>query len=332
MSQASPEAPLLTHAEFVGLKTIDELLALYAGRGVTGKREACLERAQRDWGQVALAKAKETTESPERFVPDTVARGGVEYAIYGTIHGIIGGQDREYKDFVDGAIDELDLVLFENALFYFYPKKKGANIPDFAVLGLLGSLRIGIHVGLIFFILLWEGLKELLKVGRRAGDGAEAFVYSPRYHAIDVETRRGLDDDYPILPSRLSIDYDMSRWNAAGPFAAWRDPFAIAPRSMFMAGFAEGYAISRGLERVDLVVGDLHTAEIQRFLEDPALDHPVFRSGQAWGRRSDGARKVAALVAKVLHLGLAGMAGVVVLIAIAAVVFFAYEGAQSLLG
>ena len=264
------------HDEFLELESLDALMARYRELGFEGDDEALLLEAQRDWHEVALAKARAVTEAPPRFLPDSYERGGVRYDVYGVIHGLFGGEDRDYKAFVDAPLGELEVVLFENGLSYFYPHADQiASIPDFVVLGAGGSLRTGLYVGLRFPLLLWEALRELVKAGRSGEDGQEVFDYDPRYHALDLETRRGVEPD-PPLPSRLQIEYELRRWDAAGRLAGWSEPFAIVPRSMFMAGFAEGYATSRGLSSVALVVGDLHTAELLAFMRDPALEHPLF--------------------------------------------------------
>jgi hypothetical protein len=314
------DEPLATHDEFVQAESLAALRALYRERGFDAGDEAFLERAQRDWRTVALAKAREVTEPPPELPPVVCERDGVRFSIFGVVHGLVGGQDREYKEFVNAAVARLDHVLIENALGYFYPARETTWIPDFVVLGIGGSFRVGLYVGLRLPLLLWEGLRELFKTGRSTDPEAfDAYDYSPVYHAIDPETRRGLDE-YPPLPSWLQIDYEMSEWDRLGWRAGWAGAFAIVPRSAFMAGFARGYAASRGRVEVALLVGDLHTVEIQRFLEDPGLDHPLFRAGQAWGQRSDRSRRLAFLCAKLIHLALAGLGGSLVIVPVLLVV------------
>lgn len=90
---------------------------------------------------------------------------------------------------------------------------------------------------------------------------------------------------------------------------------------MFMAAFAYGYAQSRSLDAIDMVVGDLHTGEILHFLADPPREHPVWKLGERYGRLSDGSRKLKAGIQKLLHLGLSASIGAPILVGILFVVF-----------
>ncbi|MGE0708298.1 MAG: hypothetical protein AB7N76_18485 [Planctomycetota bacterium] len=312
--------PLVTHDELVGAKDLAALEALYRERGAEGDREAVLQRAREDWHRLAVARAEELQPAnPARFEPDRATRGGVEFRVYGICHGILGGNDEGYKEFVDAALRDLDLVAFENAL-YFYPAKRRVMIPDFLPVGAVGSLRLGIYVGTGFPLLFLELLGDLFKRGS-GPDELAGYDYSPRYHALPVETRRGLEED-PPLPSHLQVEYEMTAWDAGPNAVRWRDPTVIVPRSMFMAGFAVGYARSRKLSALDMVVGDLHTGEVLHFLRDEALDHPLFRAGQAWGERSDSSRFLGTILGKVEHLGISGVVGSSILVALLGLLLF----------
>ncbi|RMG15530.1 MAG: hypothetical protein D6731_08180 [Planctomycetota bacterium] len=305
--------PPLDHDAFVGARSLEELAARYAAEGIELQGEALLERALRDWHAVCVERARAVDEAPADLPPLEAACEGIRFLVYGVYHGLVGGHDAEYKAFVDRRVGTLEEVLFENGLHHFYPKREYRVIPDFVVLGLWGSLGIGLEVGKLFPLLLKEGLQDLLRRG--GGGDEESFVFNTRYHALDPETRRGVDPQDPVLPSRLQIDHEMSRWERRGAWGRLRDPYAIAPRSLFMAGFAYGHARSRSLPTVCLLVGDLHAMEIKRFLEDARWrEHPLFRAGEAFGRSGPGAYRLRFLVAKLLHLGLAAVAGVSVLL------------------
>lgn len=331
----APDAPpLASHDELVALDSIAALLALYRSRGCPGDDEAVLERAQADWRREALARARAVTTDPAALEPVTCEVDGVRYAIYGVMHGMVGGGDADYKAFVDRSLEALDPVVFENGLSWFYPSRgRSADIPDFWVLGALGSLRLGLYVGFTFPAQLWTLLLEGLRVGGGGGD-PDGFDFSARYHAVDPETRRGLEE-YPPLPSRLQIDYELTRWDAAGWLAAWRFPFAIVPRSLFMAGFARGFAERHGLRELALVVGDLHTLEIAHLLAAPPRPagalHPLDAAGRAFGARGALSRRVGAGARKAVHLGLAAVGGLLgllplILVALLVVTWLARSG------
>ena len=339
MSDAEPKAadapqpaPLVSHDELVGAEDLATLRALYRERGATGSDEEVLKRATSDWYRLAVARANQVSEDPERFEPERESLDGVEFRVYGLCHGMLGGNESDYKDFTDEPLSKLERTLFENGLGIYYPAKESIWIPDFVVLGALGSLRMGTVVGIYFWLLLLELFQDLFKLGGRA-DELSGFDFSRRYHAVPLETRRGLEED-PPLPSHLQIELELAELERHGAMAGFYNPFSIAPRSMFMAAFALGYAQSRSLEGVDVVVGDLHTAEILHFLRRPPREHPVWSWGLSWGQKSDGARRAAMTAAKIKHLGISGLTGSLILMLQLGLLLAAYQafGGKALSG
>jgi len=312
--------------EFLSAKRLADVEALFRERGATAVGEELLKEIQAEWHRVAMWEARRTmTVAPEGFEPERVERDGVSYAIYGVIHGHLGGNDRSYKDFVDAVFRELPHTVFENGLSYFYPKTSHETIPDFAVAGGLGSLRMGIMVGTEFPLLIAELLGEVLKLKWPSNREESLLDYDPRFYAIDPGVRRGVEPD-PPLPSRLQIDYELARWNQAGRWAGWKNPAAIVPRSMFMAGYAVGSAERRGVQQVVLVVGDLHTMEIVRFLRSPRWnEHAVFLAGRALALRPAFGRALAFWKAKLIHLTAAGLAGAMILVPAMLILFWIYR-------
>ncbi len=229
----------IEHDVFIDCESLDALQRHYTEHfEAFEKRDAFLERAQQDWREVAFAKAKDFAEPPETLPAVVCEAGGLRYHVYGVIHGLLGGSERDYKDFVEATVGALDHTLFENGLHHFYPSKSHTVIPDFQVLGIPGSLGIGFEVGRLFPRLLWEGLTEVLKLGKPS-EGFEAYDYSKVFHAVPPETRRGLEE-WPPLPSRLQIEYEMGEFGRT--FSRLRNPYLISPRSLYMAGFAHGFA------------------------------------------------------------------------------------------
>lgn len=310
----------ITHEQFLDMSSLKELYDFYRQNGSEETEANILLQAQEDWHKVAMDVARGIENSPESFEPVVCERDGVRYQIYGVIHGLIGGDDKVYKKFVSDPIGKPDYVIFENGLNYFYKHKGGTVIPDFMVLGILGSLALGFHVGVFFPRLIWDILREIIKPANDRG-AEDGFIYDPKFHAIDPEIRRGVEPD-PPLPSRLQIDYEMTRWDFSGPLGRMIDPFSIVPRSMFMAGFIVGHAKVRGMTEVPVVVGDLHTMEIVRFLEDATIDHPVFKSGERFGQKQGIARTLAFAWSKTIHLGLAGLSGALIIGGLMSVILY----------
>lgn len=322
--------PLLSYDEFVACERIAPLIERYRTSGVEGSDEQVLTRVQRDWWLAALDHARKVERSPERFEPDCGSLDGVEVRVWGLYHGMAGGNERDYKAFIDASLDELGEVLFENGVGYFYSPASQVTVPDFAVMFPLGSIRLGFYVGLRFPFLFWELIRDLLKIGRSAKASLrEPYSLSPRYHSLPVEARRGIEED-PPLPTKLMVDYELSAWESHPHTAAWRYHFAIVPRSMFMAAFAYGYAKSRGQAQVDMVVGDLHTGEILHFLADPPREHALWKLGESYGRAAKGARRARVALIKVAHLGLSAGIGAPLLVGMIVLLYWAFLYLRSL--
>ena len=100
------------------------------------------------------------------------------------------------------------------------PQCSKVTVPDFAVMFPLGSIRLGFWVGLRFPLLLWELIRDVLKVGR-SRTLREPYTLSPLYHSLPIEARRGVEPD-PPLPTKLMVDYELSAWDQHPATAAWR--------------------------------------------------------------------------------------------------------------
>jgi hypothetical protein len=329
-AEPTPHEPLLDYGRFLATQNLCEVLDRYRAAGVEGDREKVLERVQEDWYHAALAHARKVERTPERFEPDCGSLDGVEVRVWGLFHGMWGGSDSEYKEFVRASLADLDEVLFENGVGYYYSPKSKVTVPDFAVGFPMASIRLGFWVGLRFPLLVKELLWDVFSLGN-SFDPAEPYTLSPKYHSLPVEARRGVEP-YPPLPTHLMVEYELSAWEEAGVLAPFKHPFAIVPRSMFMAAFAYGYAKSRDLKQVDMVVGDLHTGEILHFLASPPREHAAWRLGEAYGRMANGARKLKTALVKTGHLGLAASIGAPMLVATFYLLWWAFLWIKAALG
>lgn len=295
-----------SYDDFLRFSSTSELEQFYRQKGYQGSSKQLIQQALQDWKTLCAERAEKITHPPSEFLPEIVSARSIQYHIYGLIHGLAGGDDTRYKQFVSAKIKTLEHILFENGLNYFYPHQSRAIIPDFMLFGILGSFSVGFKVGLQFPLLFLLLLKELLKPGKN--NRKPAFMTcDPIYHAIDPETRRGLDD-YPSFPSKLQIHWEMDAWEKkkSDPSGA-----KVVPRSLFMASFAQGFANTRKQTLSNLVVGDLHTLEIAYFLQHPPEQHPLYQLGYRTGSLSDGALRRRFIWEKIKHLLSAACGGVV---------------------
>jgi hypothetical protein len=305
-------SPLVTLPEILGAPDLGTLLDRYRARDGALPERALVALLRRDWQELADREA-ETARAPARFEPVVVERGGRTFRIFGVIHGIVGGDDRAYMQFVASGLDGAPHLLVENGIGYYYRRPGNEWIPDFVVLGLARSAWLGFTTALRAPLVFWELASELVR--RRGATPTERGVFDPAYHGVDPELRRGLDAD-AVLPARMEIPLALARFASRDPRAIADDAVACVPRSLFMAGYAVGACERDGLADVSLLVGDLHTTEIAWFLRHGEHDaHPLFLRGVAFARLPSARRRLGFAVAKMAHLSAAvvGMAPVVAL-------------------
>lgn len=240
-------------------------------------------------GEIAARAAEYNAAPPQRLDCLEVESGGVNYRIYGVIHGWTGGGSDEYRALVmAGIINEPD-ILYEKMLGRFYGAGRPvAQMPDFCVLGRLGQFVLGLRVMLIWplFMLLavWDILREVFS--RRSVEDTTHYnnVY---YHNIDPELRRGLDG---ALPAPLQGEYEFGYWRRWRGYASAELLLAVAPRSAYMAEFARTWAREKGLARLALVVGDRHLTEVAHYLRTPPENGWLRHAAAAHARRLAGWR------------------------------------------
>ena len=294
-----------TYEDFLRFSSIQELEQFYYKQGFQGPQKYLLKQALQDWKTLCIQHAEAITQPPSEFLPEIVEASPIHYHIYGLIHGLAGGDVTRYKAFVSKKIGTLEYILFENGLNYFYAHQARAIIPDFMLFGIWGSFVVGFKVGLQFPLLILLLLKELFKP-KKSNQKPLFMTCDPLYHAIDPETRRGLDD-YPSFPTRLQVHWELEAWNQKK-----HDPSGalVVPRSLFMASFAQGFARSRNRTQINLVVGDLHTLEVAHFLKKIPEDHKIYQLGYRIGSLPAFALKIRFFWEKIKHLSSAGVGGV----------------------
>lgn len=214
---------------------------------------------------------------------------GVNYRVYGVIHGWTGGGSDEYRRLVTDGINKEPDILYEKMLGRFYGAGDAVvQMPDFCMLGRLGQFVLGLRVMLVWplFVLLagWDILRELFS--RRSTEDTANYnnVY---YHNIDPELRRGLDG---ALPAPLQGEYEFDHWRRWRGYASVELLLAVAPRSAYMAEFAREWARVRGLTEVALVVGDRHLTEVAHYLRTPPENGWLRHAAAVHARRLAGWR------------------------------------------
>lgn len=206
---------------------------------------------------------------------------GVTFRLYGVVHGWTGGPSQEYRDLVEDTLETEATILFEKMLGYFYMQKDDLQIPDFWVLGAWGQMILGLRAmaTLPLFVIMSgrDVLRELLTKKEPPIQHISQVFDSVRYHNIDPELRRGLGDS---LPTRLQIEYELSRWPKLQRYLDLDLLVAVVPRSGYIAEFARRYARQNKLTKITVVVGDRHLTEVEHFLTHPIRLEKILKAAR----------------------------------------------------
>ncbi|MFC1743825.1 hypothetical protein ACFL35_07505 [Candidatus Riflebacteria bacterium] len=256
---------------FINAGKLEDFSALSPYQGLS--TENMVQKLRTDWRDICIAEIEkksqylqETETSAENEVDFElekldeikVEKDGVCFFINGVIHGMIGGGTKKYRDLIHRTLSSSEeQLLFEAGFNHLYGSKKlkYANIPCFSVLGLIDSIKKGLHAGILLPLLLWEVVKEFFS----------AMPEDTPYHSLDQEIRRGIEG---VLPTPLEVEWDLSKDK---PLLSFEDYPNIVRRSAYMAAFAEKFCEKNSITSCRLVVGDFHLTEIAYFFNNPEL-------------------------------------------------------------
>lgn len=212
---------------------------------------------------------------------------GVTFRCFGILHGITGGLNRNYREFVKDSIRKIDGVkLAEKGMKQLY---RGcgidAELEDWAVLRPIDSLVMGFQL-IADPRCLWMITVDALREQWRKSD---AFITndrtnisdlgeSPYFHYLDEQERREIAG---FLPSEQAISNDlksMTHWySAIAPkprhkkieHPQWRRLLLlerimhIPCRSIHMLHYAVAYAKKNNHQTINLLVGETHNTDMQ---------------------------------------------------------------------
>lgn len=212
---------------------------------------------------------------------------GVTFRAYGILHGITGGLNRDYREFVKDSIRTIDGVkLAEKGMKQLYRDCSiDAELEDWAVLRPIDSLVMGFQL-IADPRCLWMITIDALREQWRKCD---AFIAnnrtnitdlgeSPYFHYLDEQERREIAG---FLPSQQAIRNDlksMTHWYSAIipkprhkkiDHPQWRRLLLlervmhIPCRSIHMLHYALAYAKRHNYPQVNLLVGETHNTDMQ---------------------------------------------------------------------
>ena len=212
---------------------------------------------------------------------------GVAFRAYGILHGVTGGLNRDYREFVKNSIRSVDgIKLAEKGMKQLYRNCDiTQELDDWLVLRPIDCLVMGFQL-IADPRCLWMITVDALREKYRKSD---AFITnkrknisdlgeSPYFHYLDEQERREIAG---FLPPQHSISNDlksMSHWyssiipkprhkNIEHP--QWRRLLLlervmhIPCRSIHMLYYALAFAKKHGHKKVNLFVGETHNTDMQ---------------------------------------------------------------------
>jgi len=217
---------------------------------------------------------------------------GVTFRCFGILHGITGGLNRDYRDFIKQSIKTIDGVkLAEKGMKQLY-RNCGieAELEDWAVLRPIDSFIMGFQL-LADPRCLWMITIDALREKFRKHD---AFITNKRknisdlgesryFHYLDEQERRYIAG---FLPSQQAISHDlkaMAHWYSAIiprsrhkkiDHPQWRRLLLlerimhIPCRSIHMLYYALAYAQTHNHQQINLLVGETHNTDMQFLAEN----------------------------------------------------------------
>lgn len=212
---------------------------------------------------------------------------GITFRCYGILHGITGGLNRDYRDFIKQSIRSIDgIKLAEKGMKQLYPNCGiDAELEDWAVLRKIDCIVLGFQLladPRCLWMITIDALRETFKQKDSFTQNNRQHISdlgeSPYFHYLDEQQRREIAG---FLPSREAIKNDlqsMCHWYSAIipkprhkkiEHPQWRRLLLlerimhIPCRSIHMLYFALAYAKKHNYKTVNLFIGETHNTDMQ---------------------------------------------------------------------
>ena len=228
---------------------------------------------------------REETQSPNILDEIETSYKGVKFHIYGILHGVTGGANREYRDMVRNTISQAQgIKMGEKGLKLPYPKIE-VDLEDWAPMSFIDSFLLTLRVvctpsaiGSIIYGAITEPQRKEDPYGKNGYGRLQDLGSSPRFHLVDPLVRRALVG-FPSPEKYLHINLDRKRGlkspepiHFPDPNWAWLttiEPVAnISLRSLHMLEFATKTAQLMNKDEVSLFVGEIHNTDIHWLSEN----------------------------------------------------------------
>lgn len=209
---------------------------------------------------------------------------GVTIRVRGVLHGLTGGANREYIDLVERSITAArgtGIIMAEKSMRSMYRAKIDKELDDWLVFRSKDAFRLGMK---LYFTpsLLWMLASAGFRERMTARDGFDAegrrdpdlLGGSPLFHLIDPYERRalsGFPETLACVRRHLALRVGAIAGDdgrAVVPGTHWRhlnliEKHSLIPiRSVHMLCFSAGYARRKGVDTVNVFVGEMHNSDM----------------------------------------------------------------------
>lgn len=236
-------------------------------------------------------------KAPERLDCIDLFKEGVLFHVYGVLHGISGGTNADYRQFVNDSIKSAKgLKLGEKGMTHLYDGLDG-ELEDWGAVPYpdIVKLTLAIHA------LPWRSFKFIKTLIIEKLRNNDKFKTKPTinnlggsryFHLIDPFERRRLAG-FPQSTEYLHINLERRHgkkvdfklptvFDKDWTWLNWIEPYANLPlRSIFMIEYACELAKLSGIKEVSLFVGETHNTDIATYLELINLPTPLPYSPEA---------------------------------------------------
>lgn len=223
-----------------------------------------------------------TLEPPTKVDSLDLFREGVLFHVYGVLHGISGGTNADYRQFVNDTIkDAPGLKLGEKGMTRLYKGLDG-ELEDWGAVPYtdIVKLTLAIHG------LPWRSFKFVKTLIREKLQRTDRFKKDPSikniggsryFHLLNPFERRILAG-FPQSTQYLYINIDRRHkvnnfklpdvFDRDWEWLNWIEPYANLPlRSIFMIEYAQEMARLTGVKEISLFVGETHNTDIATYLD-----------------------------------------------------------------
>ena len=207
---------------------------------------------------------------------------GIKVNVYGILHGITGGTNRDYVDFINKTIKESNGVKFcEKSMKTMY-KGLDKDVHDWRQMSCKDAFKMSFISFLkpkFPYVLIRTMIKEKLKKSSSFGKNdiysASKIAEDKKFHLLKPSYRRILagfppPEQYMKLNLLRRSGDDNREINFVDPDWNWLtyiEPYANIPmRSIHMIEYTVGYCLKNDIKEASLFVGEIHNSDIEWYV------------------------------------------------------------------